>query len=250
MKLMLCYLFGDYVQAVASAEIAEQYIDSSTSTPVIPNFYFYDSLARLALVINHHKLQSNKIIRKVKSNQKKIRRWADYAPDNYLHKFYLVEAERLRAINQAVRAIEYYNKATKLADKNQYIHEEALAHELAAKFYLNHDSDIAAQAYIFNAYQRYRQWGANSKLRDLESKYPNLLSINIVEKRINIFDTNIYQTRSTQQLDITTIVRASQAISGEIMLPKLLANLMKIVMENAGAQKGYLITSKNQELFL
>jgi predicted ATPase/signal transduction histidine kinase/GAF domain-containing protein/tRNA A-37 threonylcarbamoyl transferase component Bud32 len=249
-KLMLCYLFGDYLQAVASAEIAEKYIDSSISSPVIANFYFYDSLSRLGLILNKSKFNSKKIIQKVKLNQKKMREWAYYAPDNYLHKFYLVEAERLRAINKDAQAIQYYDKAIKLACKNQYLHEEALAHELAAKFYLTHDSEVAAQAYIVNAYQRYRQWGANSKVKDLESKYPNLLSIKTEGKKINIFDTNIAQTVGSQQLDITTVVRASQAISGEIVLPKLLANLMKIVMENAGAQKGFLISSKNDQLFL
>ncbi|MBW4508255.1 MAG: AAA family ATPase [Scytonematopsis contorta HA4267-MV1] len=254
-QLMLCYLFGDYTQAIASAKLAEQYIDSSTSSPVIPNFYFYDSLARLALVINNPKLQSKQskqFIQKVQSNQKKMRRWSDYAPDNYLHKFYLVEAELLRTINNDTEAIDYYNKAIKLAKKNEYLHEEALAHELTAKFYLSrgHDSEIVAQAYMSKAYYCYRQWGARSKLKDLESKYPNLLSIKIEEKKINIFDTNTANTESSQLLDITTVVRASQAISGEIMLDKLLANLLKIVMENAGAQKGYLITSNNQELFI
>ena len=249
-QLMLCYLFGDYTQAIATAKLAEQYIDSSISTPVIPNFYFYDSLTHLALIINNPKLRSNKIIQKVKSNQKKMRKWADFAPNNYLHKFYLVEAEYLRAINKDTQAIEYYSKAIKLAEKNEYLHEEALAHELAAKFYLTHDSEIAAQAYMVNAYHCYRQWGASNKVKYLESQYPNLLSIKIKEKTIDIFDTNTSHSGSNQQLDITTVVRASQAISGEIMLPKLLSNLMKIVMENAGAQNGYLITSKNQELLL
>jgi predicted ATPase/signal transduction histidine kinase/GAF domain-containing protein/tRNA A-37 threonylcarbamoyl transferase component Bud32 len=249
-QLMLCYLFGDYIQAIASAELAEKYIDSSTSSPVISNFYFYDSLARLALVINNPKLQSKQFIQKVKSNQKKMRKWSNYAPNNYLHKFYLVEAERLRAINKDAEAIDYYNKAIKLAKKQEYLHEEALAYELTAKFYIAHDSEIVAQAYMSNAYYCYRQWGANSKVRDLESRYPNLLSIKIEEKKINIFDTNTSSSGSSQLLDITTVVRASQEISGEIILDKLLANLLKIVMENAGAQKGYLITSNNHELFI
>jgi predicted ATPase/signal transduction histidine kinase/GAF domain-containing protein/tRNA A-37 threonylcarbamoyl transferase component Bud32 len=249
-KLMLCYLFGDYTEAIASAKLAEQYIDSSTSSPVIANFYFYDSLARLALIVDNPELQSKQFIRKVQSNQKKMRRWADYAPDNYLHKFYLVEAERWRFLNKYAKAKDYYNKAIQLAKKNEYLHEEALGYELAAKFYLSYDSEIVTQAYMREAYYCYQKWGASSKLRDLESRYPNLFSIKIGEIRKNTLDTNSSQSESNQLLDITTIIRASQAISGEIILDKLLANLLKIVMENAGAQKGYLITSKNQELFI
>jgi predicted ATPase/GAF domain-containing protein/DNA-binding response OmpR family regulator len=245
-KLMLCYLFGDYKQAIASAKIAEHYIDSSTSSPVIPNFYFYDSLARLALIINNPQLRSKQFIQKVQSNQKKMRIWADYAPDNYLHKFYLVEAERLRFLNKYAQAKDYYNKAINLAKKNEYLHEEALGYELAAKFYLSHESEIVTQAYMNRAYYCYQKWGAWSKVKDLESRYPNLFSIKIDENSKKNIDTNNSQTGSNQVLDITTIVRASQAISGEIIIDKLLANLLKIVMENIGAQKGYLITSKNR----
>ncbi len=249
-RLMLCYLFGDYNQAIASGKIAEQYIDSSTSTPVIPNFYFYDSLARLALIINNSELQSKQFIQKVQSNQKKMRKWADYAPDNYLHKFYLVEAEYFRFLNKYAEAKDYYNKAIKLAKKNEYLHEEALGYELAAQFYLSHELEIVTKAYMNEAYYCYQKWGAWSKVRDLEFRYPSLFSIRIDESKKNIVDTNSSHTKSNQLLDITTIVRASQAISGEIILDKLLANLLKIVMENAGAQKGYLITSNHQELYI
>jgi predicted ATPase/signal transduction histidine kinase/tRNA A-37 threonylcarbamoyl transferase component Bud32 len=249
-RLMVCYLFGDYNRAIASAKIAEQYIDSSTSSSVIPNFYFYDSLAHLARIINNPELQSKQIICKVQSNQRKMRIWADYAPDNYLHKFYLVEAERLRFLNKYTQAKDCYNKAIKLAKKNEYLHEEALGYELTAKFYLSHESEIVTKAYMNEAYYCYRKWGAWSKVRDLELRYPNLFSIRIDESKTNIIDTNNSQTQSNQMLDITTIVRASQAISGEIILDKLLANLLKIVMENAGAQKGYLITSNHQKLYI
>jgi predicted ATPase/signal transduction histidine kinase/tRNA A-37 threonylcarbamoyl transferase component Bud32 len=249
-RLMVYYLFGDYNQAIASAKIAKQYIDSSTSTPVIPNFYFYDSLAYLALIIHNPKLQSKQIIWKVQSNQRKMRKWADYAPDNYLHKFYLVEAERLRFLNKYTQAKDYYHKAIKLAKKNGYLHEEALGYELAAQFYLSHELEIVTQAYMNEAYYCYQKWGAWSKVKDLELRYPSLFSIRIDETRNHIIDTNSSQTKSNQLLDITTIVRASQAISGEIILDKLLANLLKIVMENAGAQKGYLITSNHQKLYV
>ncbi len=42
-------------------------------------------------------------------------------------------------------------------------------------------------------------------------------------------------------LDLNAVMKASLALSGEIVFDKLLATLMKIAIENAGAQKGYLL---------
>ncbi|WP_287243778.1 MULTISPECIES: GAF domain-containing protein [unclassified Okeania] len=55
--------------------------------------------------------------------------------------------------------------------------------------------------------------------------------------------TTTFSTSSSKAelLDLTTVIKASQSISGEIKLENLLHNLMKITIENAGAQKGCLI---------
>ncbi|MCC5667950.1 AAA family ATPase [Nostoc sp. CHAB 5784] len=247
-KLYLCYLFGDYSLAVENAEKAEQYLDGATATLLISLFYFYDSLARLANYDSASKTQKQQILVKVTEHQEKMRNWTRYASINYLHKFYLVEAEQHRVKGDALKAMEFYNRAIELAKENQYCNEEALANELAAKFYLANGLNKIAQIYMTDAWYCYLKWGAAAKIKDLENRYPNLLAIKseIIAPGKPSFKTTSEQT-SSEVLDLKTVVKASQVIASEIVLNKLLEKLMKIVIENAGAQKGYLILDKAGE---
>src|SRR4028118_968135 len=105
-----------------------------------------------------------------------MQKWAHHAPMNFLHKFYLVEAERHRVLDEKIEAIEMYDKSIALAKENEYINEEALAHELAAKFYLSWGKETIAQVYMQNTHYSYQLWGAIAKVEDLEEKYPQFLA--------------------------------------------------------------------------
>jgi tetratricopeptide (TPR) repeat protein len=174
-KLTLCYLFGDYEEALDNAALAENYIDSAAGMLTTTLFYFYDSLARVAVYSSLSKIQQKRLSRKVQSNQKKFKKWAHHAPMNHLHKFYLVEAERHRVQGSEAVAMDYYKKAIALAKEHEYINEEALAHELAAKFYLALGQDKIAQVYMQDAHYCYLRWGATAKVNDLDTRYPQLL---------------------------------------------------------------------------
>jgi PAS domain S-box-containing protein len=179
-----------------------------------------------------------------------MQKWAHHAPMNYLHKFNLVEAERHRVLGEKIEAMEMYDKAIALAKENEYINEEALAHELAAKFYLSWGKETIAQVYMQNAHYSYQIWGAIAKVEDLEEKYPQFLARTAVkttsQTNVNRKTTRPITTSTNlgDTLDLATVMKASQAISGEIVLSKLLTRLMKIAIENAGAQKGFLILEK------
>ena len=95
---------------------------------------------------------------------------------NHMHKWYLVEAERQRVLGYKADALEMYDRAIQLAKENQFLNEEALANELAAKFYLEWGKEKVAQAYMIEAYYCYARWGAKAKIEDLEKRYPRLLS--------------------------------------------------------------------------
>ncbi|MBD2248118.1 ATP-binding sensor histidine kinase [Nostoc sp. FACHB-888] len=247
-KLYLCYLFGEYSLALENAEKAEQYLDGATATLLIPLFYFYDSLAHLATYDSASKTQKQQILLKVTEHQEKMQNWASYASINYLHKFYLVEAEKHRVKGADIKAMQFYNRAIELAKENQYCNEQALSNELAAKFYLANDLNKIAKIYMTDAWYCYLKWGAAAKMKDLEEKYSNLLAIKseIIERGKSTFKTTNEQT-SSEVLDLKTVVKASQVIASEIVLNKLLEKLIKIVIENAGAQKGYLILDKGGE---
>ena len=136
-KLILCYLFEAYPQAVENATLANQYLDGLMGMLHVPLFHFYDSLAQLAVYADAAAPEQKGIFDKVRANQEKMQKWAHHAPMNHLHKFYLVEAERYRVLGQYMEAMDYYDKAIAGAKENEYINEEALAYELSAKFYLS-----------------------------------------------------------------------------------------------------------------
>ncbi len=248
-KLYLGYLFQDYQQALENAALVEKNINSAVGS--VPLSHFYNSLTHLAIYFDVSKFEQKQILKKVESNQKKIEKWASSAPMTHLHKFYLVEAERYRVLGENARAIDYYDRAIALAKEHEYINEEALANELAAKFYIAWGKEQVAEAYMTNAYYCYLRWGATAKMTDLKRQYPELLKrftkANLWDKsRSNLSDTS--NSISGETLDLASLMKASGAIASEIELDKLLTTLMRILLESCGAQTGYLILESQGQL--
>ncbi|MBN3922433.1 trifunctional serine/threonine-protein kinase/ATP-binding protein/sensor histidine kinase [Nostoc sp. NMS4] len=260
-KLILCYLFEEYFLALENAQNAAEYLDGVIGMFAVPLFHFYDSLARLAFVMEFRTSDERDVLlNQVKANQEKMKNWANYAPMNFLHKYYLVEAEFHRLLGQKTEAIEFYDRSISLAKENEYIQEEALANELAAKFYLEWGKEKVAQAYMQEAYYCYARWGALAKVADLERRYPQLLAP-ILEQTHSPLTTNetiftLGTVTSTSissvsaALDLATILKASQTISGEIELEKLLSVLLHIVIENAGADKCVFMLLESDRLLI
>jgi predicted ATPase/signal transduction histidine kinase/tRNA A-37 threonylcarbamoyl transferase component Bud32 len=248
-KLILSYLFEDKVKIEYSVT-SEEYLDGVTSTVMVPVFYFYDSLARLAVFSSSSKKEQKRIIKKVATNQKKMKKWATYAPMNFQHKLYLVEAERTRVLGNSKEAREYYDKAIALAKQHEYINEEALAHELAGKFYLEINLPNIAQVYVRDAYYAYQKWGAKTKLANLNKKFPQFLNLSRPDSALTMVSTTSTQKNSDWLLDLNSIIKASRTLSGEIVLNRLLEKMMQIVIENAGASSGFLLLPKQNNWFI
>jgi predicted ATPase/serine phosphatase RsbU (regulator of sigma subunit)/tRNA A-37 threonylcarbamoyl transferase component Bud32 len=253
-KLILCYLFGEEHQAAQNAVKAEQYLDGVTAMVVVPLFHFYDSLAHLGVFADASKSEKEVLLNRVKTNQEKMKKWADNAPMNYLHKYELVEAENARVLGQNWEAAQLYELAISGARENGYLQEEALAYELAAKFYEACGMDKFAQTYMSEAYYAYTRWGATAKVKDLEARYRQLLTrvttVTCLTDTPNTTTSTSTTSRSVSALDLATVMKATQAISGEIVLDKLLSSLMKILIENAGAQAGHLILETEGKLLI
>ncbi len=246
-KTLLSYLLKDYALAVDNARLGEQYVASSLGMMVVPQHNFYYSLALIAHYPDADASEQTQYLKELESNQDKMKLWAYHAPMNYQHKSDLIEAEKARVLGNVVEAMALYDKAIQGARNNQYLHEEALAYERAAEFYLALGREEIAQLYMKKAHYGYVQWGATAKVHDLEAEYPHLLSQPIsTSSPVRLSNTTITGCRSGEALDLAAVMKASQAISGEMVLDKLLTNLMKVVIENAGAQKGFLIL-KNAE---
>ncbi|NES22170.1 MAG: AAA family ATPase, partial [Symploca sp. SIO3E6] len=252
-RLVLCYLLQDYSQALQNIGNAEKFIAGATATPLYTLFYFYLSLVILAEIPSYPQTEHQVLLEKVAASQKVLKNVAVHAPENNLHKWHLVEAEKHRVLGEKMAAMERYDEAISGAQEQEYIQEEALANELAAKFYLDWGKTKVAAGYMQEAYYCYARWGAKVKTEQLEEQYPQLLSPIFQQSESLLTPSNLTAdtktlgkvTGATSVLDLNSAIKASQALSEEIELDALLSKLMHIVLENAGADAGTLILNNS-----
>ena len=249
LKAQIFYFYENYTEALKTAKLTEEMLPFTIGLANESEHYFYQSLILANVILQASPDESAEYYQKLAKNQEKMKFWVDNCPENYLHKYLLVEAERARIAGKDLEAMDLYDKAIASARENDYIQNEALANELAAKFWLAKGKEDFAQLYMQKAHYGYQLWGAKRKVEDLEEKYPHLLartSAKTTQTKVNKTTTVPTTTSSNlgDTLDLATVMKASQAISGEIVLSKLLERLMKIAIENAGAQKGFLILEK------
>ena len=252
LKCMLAYYFEEPRAAQDNALKAGKLLDAVLAKFEIPNLAFYHALSLIGQVNTNGTGESN-LIAKAKKYHRKLKTWAKDAPMNFGHKADLIQAELLRVTGKISEARSWYDKAIEGASKNEYIHEEALACELAGKFYISQNSNNLAEYYLKAAYSSYREWGAIAKLRHLSARYPNFLSGMDQQDSAMTSGTNVDARTSMVHgslLDISTLVKASTTISGEVVLSKLLTVLMRIVIENAGAQRGLLCLERDGILYI
>ncbi len=242
-KLLLNYLFAEHRQAVQDALHVEAYRKEIAGFPYLPIIHLYDSLARLALFREKPGSASEELVARIDANQVGLRTWAGFAPMNCLHKLDLVEAERHRTFGPRTEAMAEYDRAIAEAREAGYSREEALANELAAGFYLEWGKETIARAYMAEARAGYARWGARAKVAQLERRYPALLPAQPDAGR----DGALRDSRESGMqpvsslVDLSTVIKASQALAREIDLGRLLGQLLRIAIENAGAQKGSLL---------
>ncbi|MBD1909147.1 MULTISPECIES: hybrid sensor histidine kinase/response regulator [unclassified Leptolyngbya] len=252
-KLILCYLFGSFSQAAENAKQAEHYLDGVGGCLAAAMFYFYDSLAHLAIYPSITASQQEFLLNRVEQNQAKMQNWASHAPMNFQHKYELVEAELARISGSIANAMEWYDRAIAGAKEHGYLQEEALANERAADFYFSLGRSKFAKEYLKEAYYGYVRWGAIAKVRQLEAVHPSILGQGQPSESTNREAQQIHSPTHrnyAQTLDLATVIKASQVLSSEIVLDKLLTKLMQIVLENAGAETGALILEKAKKLFI
>ncbi|MCP5007813.1 MAG: AAA family ATPase [Planctomycetes bacterium] len=201
--------------------------------------------------------------KRLKKEHKKMKKWADHCPVNFLHLQLLMEAEMARLQNKRPRAEQYYDQAIKMANENEYHRDEAMANEWAAKFYLEKGYEKAAEGYLRQAHYFYYRWGAERKVLHLEETYPNFFTdregLKVVQEQTKKYVTgaekesthtsSVFDTKASA-LDLATVMKATQTITGEIVLENLLQKVMQVVLENAGARSGFLILSQKNKWYI
>ncbi|HEV7528911.1 MAG TPA: ATP-binding protein, partial [Solirubrobacteraceae bacterium] len=169
------------------------------------------------------------------AHREQLREWADNYPPTFGDKHALVSAEIARLEGRDADAMRLYEAAIRSARENGFVQNEGLAQEVAARFYAARGFETIAHALLRNARHCYLRWGALGKVRQLEQRHP----------RLHEESARSAPTAAVGQLDLDTVVKASQAVSGEIELGKLIETLMRIAVEHAGAERGLLIMMRD-----
>jgi predicted ATPase/signal transduction histidine kinase len=244
-KLMLAYLFGKYTAALDNITQGEKYLLAISGMIPIPVFHFYAALTHLALATEQSAEERVDALAQVEIHQGTIDLWAQTAPMNYLHKWHLIEAEKQRILGNKVAAIDLYDLAIAGAREHQFIHEEALANELAMKFYLDWGKENIAEIYAIEAYRCYEYWGANAKLEHLIDLYPQFFTQESIDtSKTEIEDSNF----NSEALDLKSLIQASYSISQDDRIDRSISKLLELLLVTAGADKCVLILKEHDNL--
>jgi predicted ATPase/GAF domain-containing protein len=243
-KLTLCLFLGDHASALDAARRGRVHLESGGFANYLGAvFVAYESLACLLSIRRHGRIGA--MMRRVRRNQRLLWKWSNSAPMNFLHKYHLVEAERCRVLGRGERAAEHFEKAIELSQTHGFVHETGLAQHRAAEFYFGRGMERLGRQYLRDCYLSYRRWGAEALTRRLESEYAQHFAILATSP-----DGPVRRAaaRFSDSLDYRMLLKSSQAISGEILLPRLLERLLENILEHSGAQRAILVLEKRGEL--
>lgn len=252
-KAKILYLYRRYEEAWNALEQAKATLAALSGHAAGMGTYGYtQALTALALFENAPPERQQEFSTLVNAHLAQFEIWAGNCPANFKHKLLLIKAENARVQGHPLEAVILYNAAIESAQQSGYVQEEALANELAGRFLLKNEVPQYARPHLREAHGGYQRWGASRIATTLEREFPQLLMVER-EKSFDEYTSMTTMTSSgstTRELDMVSVVKASQALSEEIVLDQLLRQMMKIVLENAGAQKAVLVMEKEEEWFV
>jgi PAS domain S-box-containing protein len=240
-KLQARFFAGDYAAAVEASERAQRLLWTSPSLFDTAEYHFYGALCRAASCEFAAASERRQHVEALVAHHRQLEIWAANCPENFENRAALVGAEISRIEGRALDAMDLYEQAIRSARANGFVHNEALAYELAARFYAARGFEEVAQMYRRKARDGYVAWGADGKVRQLDEMYPHRREEERAPGPTGTIGAPV------EHLDLATVIKVSQAISGEIVLEMLIDTLMRTAIEQAGAERGVLILSRDAE---
>lgn len=248
-KILLAYLFYDLNLAHASCEKAMRYIQAAKTKHDVPIALFFQALTICALIKSDAKYNKSAYWKALKHNIRKIKKLSKHNPSSFSHKYWLLVAESALLKGDKATAEKCYHMSIRLAKASGIIQEMAIAIELLAIFYNNCGYKDIYHFQIRSAYIAYKKWGAIAKCRALEQKYSDAFKSDTVNKYLlpnnhkavisTIQNRTTTEQTSLENIDLMSVLKASQAISSKMDIDALSKNLLRIVLENAGGKKAF-----------
>ena len=241
LKLKARFLSGDYAEALAAADKAKPLLSIAAGSIQLLDYFYYAALTVAALYENASTDEQTGWRDLLAAHREQLREWAENYPPTFADKHTLVLAETARLEKRDADAMQLYEQAIHLAREHAFVQNEGLAHELTAQYYLAHGLETAGYAHLRNARNCYDRWGALGKVKQLDERYPHLQEEPVLTSNTDTIGALV------GQLDVATVVKASQALSGEMVLNKLIEKLMRIALEHAGAERCLLILLRDDK---
>jgi PAS domain S-box-containing protein len=243
LKLKARFLSNNYAEALEAAGKAKQLLVASVGQVSVLDYFYYAALTVSALYETASAEDQQSWRELLEAHREQLRQWAENNSSTFGDKHLLVLAEIARLEKRDADALRLYEEAIHSARDNGFVQNEGVAHELAAQYCLARNLETAAYAYLRSARNCYHHWGAHGKVRQLDDRYPRL-------REERTAGSAAATGMQAGQLDIESVVKASQAISGEMILPDLIEKLVRIATEYAGAERGLLILLRGGDLVI
>jgi PAS domain S-box-containing protein len=234
-KLQARFLAGDYTSAVNAASRAQSLLWKARYAVEAAEYVFYGALSLAAVCDTSAADQCEQHIAGLAAHHRQLEIWTENCPENFENRAALVGAEIARIEGRDLDAPRLYEEAIRSARANGFVHNEAIAYEVAARFYAGRGFEEFAHLYLQRARNCYQRWGADGKVRQLEQLHPHLRDVPGPASSTATIGAPV------DRLDVGTVLRAAQAVSGEIVLSDLIKLLLRIAVEHAGADRGLLI---------
>ena len=243
-KQIAAFIQGDHAAALASAQqVSHKSLQAGSMLVVDCAHHFYFALTLAALYPQASGAQQRTFAGLLAKELERQACWAAHSPRNFLNCHALVGAEIARIEGRDGDAGPLYETAIRSARDNGFIQNEAIAFELASTFYRQRGFELIADTYLRAARARYLRWGAQGKVAQLDARHPQW-------RMAPEAGAGLAEQGAATPLDVLSIAKASQAISGRIVLNELADTLLQIVLENAGAQFGALLLCGPEHLEL
>ncbi|KYF65512.1 hypothetical protein BE15_20640 [Sorangium cellulosum] len=246
LRQQLCFLLEDYEGALRMGSLAEAKMQGGVGDHLATEVFFYTCLTQLSPALSRGRQLSAVSLA---SYRDRLSAWAEQCPDNYRHKHLLVRAESARAAGEELAAMKLYDQAIEAAKVNGFVRDEALASELCAKFHLASGRERIAHVYMMDAHEGYARWGATAKVRQLSRKYPHLVArMGILGQPSRPAESIPPSVERGGALDAMAVLRASRALSGELVLERLFERLLRVLSESTGARRAVLLLARDGAL--
>jgi PAS domain S-box-containing protein len=240
-KLQARFLAGDYASAIYASSRAQRVLWTSTAAFEAAEYEFYGALSQAASCDSAASDQRQQHFDALVAHHRQLEVWAENCPENFENRAVLVSAEIARIEGRDLDAMQLYDRAVRSAHANGFVHNEALANELAARFYLARGFEKITDAYLQDARYCYLCWGATGKVRQLDELYPRLVDEEAVPGPTRTIGARV------EHLDLAAVIKVSQVVSREIDFWKLIETLMVTSLEHASAERGLLFLVRGHE---